>query len=117
MHGLHAEEVGLDRGLVGLAGDELERTREGRGDDERLGLEEADGGIGGVEGVEDDAAGGPALGKVACSSLMNRRFIGKATSTPRTDRPIMNQIMCHIEMMRFSTIMYAASPEMSGPVM
>ena len=48
----------------------------------------------GVERVEHDAGGAP-LGEGSCSSLMKRRFIGNATSTPMLEMTTLKIIMCH----------------------
>ena len=56
-------------------------------------------------------------GKGCCSSLMKRRFMGKATSTPRMlARMFHSSIWCHC-MGVLVMNMYAISAEMSGPVM
>ena len=56
-------------------------------------------------------------GKGCCSSLMKRRFIGNATSTPsRLAITFHRRILCHSSTVSV-TNMYAISALMSGPVM
>ena len=64
------------------------------GDAQQAGLEQAFVGVAGVERVQHHAAGA-ASGKGSCSSLMKRRFIGKATSTPRMEMTTIQIIICH----------------------
>ena len=56
-------------------------------------------------------------GNGCCSSLMKRRFMGKATRTPRMDSTTLKHRICHHGSTSFVAHMYAASPEVSGIVM
>jgi hypothetical protein len=44
-------------------------------------------------------------GKACCSSLMKRRFIGNATSTPRIESTTLKSNICHQIIGRFWIIM------------
>ncbi len=56
-------------------------------------------------------------GNGSCSSLMKRRFIGKAISTPTIEHTHIHATMCDHGMMVLVTSMYAASAEIIGATM